>query len=223
MPKYLMTQSLLSSWQYAVNSDDLQPDLSDFLSTLRRETSMPNEAMQRGIDFENDVNFYVDSGGHFPYEEHAEIPVKKIAEETHVGEHVNHDTPYNRAVKRIGEICMGGQSQVKVSKSVTVNGVELLLYGRLDYLKAGVIYDIKRPGRYEYGKYFDSPQHPMYLDIIPEARAFKYLIFDGGNVYVEAYNRGDFQPIERTVAQFLNWLEVQGLGSVYREHWLSRT
>ena len=53
--RYLMTQSLLSSWLYTFNCpDDYEEEaFNDFLSTLRREPHETNEAMQNGIDFEN--------------------------------------------------------------------------------------------------------------------------------------------------------------------------
>lgn len=57
MERYLITQSLLSSWAYIFNAyEGYEEDaMESFLSTLRREPSEPTEAMLDGIDFENAV------------------------------------------------------------------------------------------------------------------------------------------------------------------------
>lgn len=50
--KFLLTQSLLSSWQYALKGGDWD----EFLSTLRREKKPQSKAMLDGIRFENMVH-----------------------------------------------------------------------------------------------------------------------------------------------------------------------
>ena len=49
--KFLLTQSLLSSWQYALKSGEW----GELLSTLRREKKPQSKAMLDGIRFENVV------------------------------------------------------------------------------------------------------------------------------------------------------------------------
>ena len=61
-----------------------------------------------------------------------------------------------KAVRRFSRLCMGGQPQVPISGNLFVSGLDLTLYGVCDYVKAGIIYDIKRVSRYEYGKYQTS-------------------------------------------------------------------
>ena len=95
----------------------------------------------------------------------------------------------------------------------------MLLVGIADCLKCGIIYDIKRVQRYEYGKYQHSTQHPMYLELFPEAMRFDYLIFDGSYCYREQYRRGDFVPIRQTAEGFLKYLEDADLMETYQEHW----
>ena len=58
MTKYLITPTLLNSFKYYQNDQWKEPAESrlDFLKTLSRERFAPNEAMQKGIDFENDIN-----------------------------------------------------------------------------------------------------------------------------------------------------------------------
>ena len=50
--KFLLTQSLLSSWQYALKGGEWD----EFLSTLRREKKPQSKAMLDGIRFENMVH-----------------------------------------------------------------------------------------------------------------------------------------------------------------------
>lgn len=60
----------------------------------------------------------------------------------------------------------GGVLQYKARKPIEAGGMQLLLYGRLDCLKAGEIIDIKFSKGYDVGKYFSSTQHPAYFELI---------------------------------------------------------
>lgn len=199
---YLMTQSLISSWMYAMKENpyaDATTDdtaYSDFLKTLRKEPTETNEALQNGIYLEN--------------------LVEKIVK----GEDCTGADWFDAAAE-IAHYLRGAQMQVKVSKSVVVKGVEIVLYGRLDALKAGVIYDIKYTGNYEAGKYLGSPQHPMYFALVPEATEFVYLASNGSNVWPERYSREEAADIETIVSQFIDWLAMTGLYDEYIAHWKS--
>lgn len=195
---FYLTQTLLSSWQHFLDSEDAYAEdaLASFIKTLNRESKETTAAMQAGIDFENAINAEV-----------AGTPVDIQSEKT------------ARAVRRFSRLCAGGQPQVPVSGQITAAGLEIRLYGVCDYVKAGTIYDIKRVQRYEYGKYFHSPQHPMYLHLVPGASKFSYLIFNGTDTFIETYRRGDFPPIEETITTFIHWLRENGYMSLYEEHW----
>ena len=195
---FYLTQTLLSSWQHFLDSEDAYAEdaLASFIQTLKREPKETTAAMQAGIDFEAAINAEV-----------AGTPVDIQNEKT------------ARAVRRFSRLCAGGQPQVPVAGQITAAGVGICLYGVCDYVKAGVIYDIKRVQRYEYGKYFHSPQHPMYLHLVPGASKFSYLIFNGTDTFIETYRRGDFPPIEETITTFIHWLRENGYMSLYEEHW----
>lgn len=196
--KYWLTQSLLSSWLYYLNSVDEYSDSAwaAFISTLRREKKPPTKATQDGIRFEDMVNGLV-----------AGNPVQAD------------NAKWDAAARRFAAKCSGGQAQIPVTGELSAAGLDFVLYGVCDYVKAGIIYDIKKVSRYEYGKYQHSPQHPMYLHLIPEAKRFDYLIFDGSTCYVETYRRGDYKPIEQTITEFIRFLdETDGL-DVYKHFW----
>ena len=65
-----------------------------------------------------------------------------------------------------------GAYQVKVSKEYG----DYLLYGIIDCLKGGIIYDYKYTKNYEVGKFFNNHQTLMYLEMVPEAKKMIYLI-----------------------------------------------
>ena len=198
---YLMTHSLLSSWLYAMKSspyEDLTSErdaYGDFLKTLRREPTETTQAMQNGIDFENMVTDIVN------------------------GVEVDFNEKWYDAASKVANTVRGGQLQYKAKKRITVSGVPILLYGRLDVLKAGEIIDIKFSSGYERGKYFDSTQHPVYLELIPEAYQFTYLITNGSDVWKETYRREETHSIIPTIAYFLSYLKESGLWEEYAKHW----
>ena len=65
-----------------------------------------------------------------------------------------------------------GAYQVVVSKE---HG-DYLLYGKVDCLKGGIIYDYKYTKNYDVGKFFNNHQTLMYLEAVPEASKMVYLI-----------------------------------------------
>ena len=194
-PKLLITQSLLSSWQYQYQAFDPESAHEDFLRVLRREKSKPTQAILDGIQFENMVTACCE--GSPPPEGHK----------------------WGEAVRAIADRLQGSQFQVVAQRSAMVAGVPFLLYGRLDALKAGVIYDIKFSRSYQVGKYLDSPQHPMYFTLVPEAYKFEYVVFTGSDVCVESYDREDVPEIFPTIRNFINYLELSKLDKIYCQKW----
>lgn len=203
----LMTQSLLSSWKYQFNDFSKYEDRAEefeekaqreFLQTLRREPIETSEAMQKGIDFENLVVALCH--GQQGFEEH---------------------DWYAPAIE-IADIVRGSQFQYVAKKEVTIAGVDFLLYGKLDSLKAGIINDIKFSGSYNVGKYFDSPQHPMYMECVPEATEFNYLVSNGRRVWRETYRREECKPISDVIEEFIGYLRVSGLFEIYTNHWKAK-
>ena len=194
-PKLLITQSLLGAWLYQYQAFDQESAHKDFLRVLRREKSKPTQAILDGIQFENMVTACCE--GSPPPEGHK----------------------WGEAVRAIADRLQGSQFQVVAQRSAMVAGVPFLLYGRLDALKAGVIYDIKFSRSYQVGKYLDSPQHPMYFTLVPEAYKFEYVVFTGSDVCVESYDREDVPEIFPTIRNFINYLELSKLDKIYCQKW----
>lgn len=200
MARYLMTHSLLSSWLYTMRenpyedaSNEKDP-LEDFIRVLRREPTETTEAMQKGIDFEDLVTDIVKGCG-------------------------DESNRWYAAASRVADIVRGGVLQFKARKDIKVHGLDIILYGRLDCLKAGEILDIKFSGSYDRGKYFGSTQHPVYLEIVPEAKAFTYLVSNGTEVWTERYLREDTPAISPIIYDVIDWLSGQGLLKLFQEKW----
>lgn len=202
MAAYLMTHSLLSSWLYAIKDDPYadatseRDPMEEFMQVLRREPTETTEAMQKGIDFEDLVTDIVNGRG-------------------------DPENKWFAAAQTVATLVSGGQLQYKARRHITVSGMEFVLYGRLDCLKAGTIVDIKFSSKYDRGKYFDSTQHPTYMEIIPEAVQFVYVISNGTEVWTEPYRRDEVTDIKPIISDFISWLDAVGLMPVYKEKWLA--
>lgn len=204
MDRYLMTQSLISSWAYMFDCYEGQEENAnaEFERVLRRERTETTPEMQNGLDFERAV--YLQAAG---------------AKRENIPE-------WERGIRSVASIIRGAQTQVKASKEIEVCGMRFLVYGILDALKAGIIYDVKFTnkglGKADiYGKYLDSPQHPFYLYLVPEATEFKYLVSDGEDVYIESYRREDARKPEDIIAEFIQSITASGQLEIYKKHWLA--
>ena len=136
---YLITQSLISSWSYAHDCrEGCEEDaFSDFMNALNRVPKETTPEMQNGIDFENEV--YAEASG--------------VRRAPH--------PKWESGIQTVAKVIRGGQFQVREQRLLTVCGKELLVYGVLDALKAGEIYDVKFSnksfGSAEFaGKYLDD-------------------------------------------------------------------
>lgn len=132
-----------------------------------------------------------------------------------------------------------GAYQVKVSKEYG----DYLLYGIIDCLKGGVIYDYKYTKNYDVGKFFNNHQTLMYLEAVPEASKMVYLItnkFDKeiplsaplnyeycgeyeykvGDIFREEYTKDMFpETIDSILHKFETWLKQYNLFDLYAEKW----
>lgn len=190
--KLRITQSLLSSYLWVFKKDD---GYESFLKALHREKEPPTKAMPDGVRFENVLNSVLNG---------VEIPK---------------DHEWYPVITQMATELDGAQQQVVLFQDTEVEGQPFLLHGVLDYLREGHIWDCKFSKRYELNKYLNSPQHPMYLTLVPEARDFTYIICDGKYVYRERYPRNIVPPIEPTIKNFVDFCKLHGLWEVYVEKW----
>lgn len=117
------------------------------------------------------------------------------------------------------ETVKNGAFQIVGKKEVKVDGLNFLMYGRLDVLKGGTIFDIKRVWKYSLPKYNNSYQHGFYLDLFGNAKKFTYLIWDGYKPHKETYFRDEVKSTTEVIHLFIKWLKENGLFGVYKEKW----
>lgn len=125
-----------------------------------------------------------------------------------------------------------GCYQVKLSKDIQTKTGNYVLYGRLDCLKAGRIFDYKYTGSYDVGKFYNSYQTLIYFEICPEASSFEYLISNNYregktleeiNLYHEIYTRDDLKMnVYDEIDNFIEWLKTNNLYDLYTEKWKSQ-
>ncbi|MGN0787088.1 MAG: hypothetical protein ACI4OB_06820 [Christensenellales bacterium] len=203
MSKYLITKSLISSLDYVFDCDEdyKEKAYADFLSTLRREKTPPNEKMLNGINFENAVYSIVQGQA-------SVSPYPK----------------WESGIQAVATALKGASIQVKAQKDLCCCGMDFLVYGILDALHAGVIQDVKFSNKSLAqaglpGKYFTAAQHPCYFYLIPEAYRFDYIVSDGKEKFVESYTRKETRPFENVVTEFIHNLEAFELLDEYKSHW----
>lgn len=223
MPRYLITHSLMASWLYVLKENPFEDattqrdPLAEFMATLNREKTPPNAAMINGITFENLVTAVLLGVPEFDYSE-----MNEKTNEVRNYHIKTRDHKWFAAASKVAQIVGGGVLQYRASKTVEIGGLTLVLYGRLDCLKAGEIYDIKFSKGYDRGKYIDSTQHPTYLELVSEARGFTYIVSNGSEVWTERYRRDETPAILPTISDFLDWMQAMGFLDTYKEKWLAQ-
>lgn len=202
MGRYIITQTLIASWLYMHNCHEgcEEDAYNAFLATLNRMPSEANDAMQNGLDFEHEV--YLAAAG--------------ITRSAH--------PKWENGITAVAERISGAQVQVWLSRELSVDGMDFVLHGVLDALKAGVISDVKFSNKSFSsadlpGKYLESPQHSAYFYLVPEAREFVYLVSDGEDLYTERYTPEGTRPFPEIVKEFIDGLKAMNLLDVYKELW----
>lgn len=251
---YLITQSLISSWNYLFSCTGMYEHLYDsayesFMQTLNRVPTETTPEMQNGIDFENLCYTLAttkplkqfDHGRTVEYDfckfPYGEIDGVRTPEQLPNGEWgyvygdiiepIPNSKEWLSGAWQIVPYLKNAQLQVKLSSEITVNGLDLYVFGILDGLKEGVIYDVKFSNKSFHsadlaGKYLESPQHPTYFQLCPEAKKFIYLVSDGEDLYTEIYTPKITRPFTEIASEFLTSIEQMGLLDVYKEKWQSK-
>lgn len=231
MPRYKITQSLISAWNYVHNCWEGQEDaaMESFLTALRGEkeelTPEQMQNIQNGFDFEKLVTD-IATGAFHPQWEWATDKDGNLSVEPNTGEPMGANVypKWYRPAAEFGALLRGAQFQVRIHRPITVRGMEFEIHGVLDALKEGVIYDIKFKNKSFgssdiAGDWLDSPQHPFYFYLVPEARKFLYLVSDGNDIYIEQYLPEETRKAADIISEFVDFLETAGLMDVYKTNW----
>ena len=190
--KFRLTQSLISAYEWMFKKED---GYDEFIAALNREKKQPTVAMLDGIRYEKCLNSVLD------------------------GAEITPDHEWYKPITEMAEELQGAQQQVTLFRDINVDGVDFLIHGVLDYLRAGEIWDCKFSKTYKLNKYLGSPQTAFYAYLVPEARRFTYIISDGTWVYRERYPREIIEPIEPYIKNFMQFLDMHNLVNIYTEKW----
>lgn len=123
-------------------------------------------------------------------------------------------------VAEVAEIVRNGYWQSVLSKRVD----DIFLYGRADVIKRDTIYDIKRCGKYDVGKYQDSIQHDLYMECSGIKR-FVYVVCDGNAVYQEEYRQTEQSRNElfARIREMVNWINADAdYRQAFAENWTAK-
>lgn len=200
--RYLITPSLLNSWAYIWNcADGVQEKEGDEICLEDKKSEASEKALQDFLKTlkrePSEPNFFMKQGIEFE------------------------DACY-RGETCVSPIIKGGAYQIVGMKDVTIDGIDFLLYGRLDVLKGGIIYDIKRVMKYAPQKYLKSYQHGFYFELFPNAYEFQYLVYDGNALHRETYYRDQCVDLREVIREFMKWLKDNGLLKLYFDKWVSK-
>lgn len=201
MTRYLITPSLLNSWDYYLKYDGRE----SFIKTLKKEFET-NPAIEFGKEFEDDVQKYCDSKNQLTMFE--KLP----------------ENDRSKTIKEIGDMVAGGVWQMRCYRDYK----NFLLYGRMDVVSGNTIYDIKTTQNYDVGKFKASAQHKLYLYctglekmkyVVAEVcRGVKEINYKG--VSIEEYTDREIEPV---VDEFIKWLEYdQEAKEIYYKNWEAR-
>jgi len=161
---YRLSPTLLDSFDYYLSIEDEEQsqqkrqELIDYLNGKK----VVSEAMQKGVDFENNVVL------------------------CNMGEKIDcEDERYFDCVHEIAGIVDGSVYQWHIEREF--EGV--LIHGYADFINRNRVFDVKTTANYEVGKYRNRMQHRIYLACLRQERIdnFTYLITDFRNVYKEDY------------------------------------
>ena len=160
-------------------------------------------------------------------------------EEFEPTESISKGFEYEKYMQENFEETLNGAYQAKVSKEYG----DYLLYGIIDCLKGGIIYDYKYTKNYEVGKFFNNHQTLMYLEMVPEAKKMVYLITNKftkemslsaplnyeycgeyeyvvGEIFREEYTKDMFpETMDSILHKFQQWLKQYNLFDLYAEKW----
>ena len=160
----LITPSILDSYDWYVNcpahfKTSAFQQISD---ALNRKPWDPTPAILRGMAFEKMVCANLDD----------------ISKEDFMLKFEGHCKDMEKFWAR----CRNGRQQAKVSKTITVDGVEYYLYGKRDIAFSDVTIDIKTTGDYKGPQYYTSKnQHVLYI-ACSEIEQFMYMIAEYDDV-----------------------------------------
>lgn len=173
LPKYHFYPTLLDSFAWYKRSPK-EDAKQEFINRINRVPTPKTDAMIRGIEFENAVNFWAKKG---------KLPVGPVQV---------HDLKVSPEL--IGKFTNGFENalrQIFTEVNLTTKFCSVRVYGFIDEILADSAYDTKTTKEYDLGKYRNNWQHVAYLESLRAAGSnisrFVYRITDFEDFFEEEY------------------------------------
>lgn len=113
--------------------------------------------------------------------------------------------------------------QVSKIKQIELDGETYFIKGRCDFIKAGIVYDIKKkshPYQLGEGRYKNKAQTVFYLNLFEGVHQMTYIVSDiMDRIFLESYYKDEVKPIETVIRDFINTLKTLNLYELYKEKW----
>ena len=187
--------TLIDAYEYWLKSD---APLQDFIDRINRvPTEMPEAAM-KGTAYNDMIDAMLEGKD----VETAIHIVRNVPNDVYKWTHV-YDLPDGdnqnavefmfpkKITDEIIRKLQGAVAQVYNEATIKTAFGDVVLYGYVDYVLRDTLIDLKTTSRYDFPKYLNSAQHPLYLYTARQnmdVENFKYLVTDMRNIYEEAYH-----------------------------------
>jgi hypothetical protein len=196
-PKYHIYPSLLDSFAWYKKSE-AENGLQEFLDKLNRVQTAPSDAMLRGIAFEKLLT---------------DAALGKPLHAKENGTFACHDIDvHEELVGKFEARLEGSVRQVFVESVLDCAVGPVRVYGYVDNILRDTAIDTKTTGKYEFPKYLDSFQRPVYLEGLRShgIDKFQFLVTDFRELYVEDYhyNPADTDRLIAAVNELVDFIEA---------------
>lgn len=205
MPR-LISPTMLDSFAYYMGIEDedaSERSRQELLNRLRGVRTPPSPAMQRGIQFEQDICDEIDGA---PHDIERKLTPKHLA-----------------IISDLAQALGEAARQVHIGHWLDS---ETLIHGYVDFLLPKIIVDTKTTASYDWGKYIGNCQHLAYLAALNRLnyRHFRYLVvlFNTagqalGTTWEDYYYRPQMvDELRGRCAEFFNYLTADTeMGEAY--------
>lgn len=180
-PRYKFYATLLDAFRW-YRASESESALQEFIDKINRVEIVDEKALER-MNKGTALNNLVDK----QVKNHVFCEADKISS-------IVDNTEFTFDAKIVNEL--GDRLELSIPQhyiecTIDVNGVEVLLYGYIDYLRLNRCIDLKTTSKYELGKYKDNMQMHLYPVSLKEkgidVDEFEFLVTDFKEVYSEVY------------------------------------
>lgn len=187
-PQYKFWATLFDAFEYYKNSES-EDAFQSLLNSINK-VEFSSEPADKGTAF----NELIDKALADPIQMDNCIKNGQKEIEYHYTNRVGLAYKFNfktELVKSLFDYFQGAVSQLYVESTINVNGVDVLLYGYLDYNIMDCCHDLKTTSNYTFPKYlvgFQKHIYPICLNAKGiECNRFEYTVTDFSNIYTEVY------------------------------------